>query len=369
MRNIRPSVLFISPCTPDKNGVGWEQRAYSMLSAYSKYLDINLWFVPTVDNPIIERVKKIEGLCNSITAFNPEVFIKTSEVRAKFYSEVKSSNCIHIYRMLWLMKNIQHDCIFWDMDELPIELRDSPGNLQIKPISFESTNNVISQYSLASNIARRVFASSLIEVHSEISNNFYMPNVYSTNKLNHKKKSLQNAIFVGNMNFYPNIDAILYFSENVLPLLSSSTSFIVIGRSPSDKNLKKKFDRLVQNNNQIKFFYDVESTTPFYNEASVAVAPINFGGGTKVKILEAFSHLCPVVSTSKGCEGLEVSDGREVLLRDTPEGFAKACQLIMQNPSVGDSLAKNAHNVLASKYSQNNLNDLMQSCLYEEGML
>ncbi|MGV0960247.1 MAG: glycosyltransferase [Limnohabitans sp.] len=369
MKNIRPSVLFISPCTPDKTGVGWEQRAFSILLAYSKYLDVNLWFVPTEDNPVVERVKKIDNLCKSITVFNPAVLVNTPELIAKFHDVVKLSSCIHIYRQIWLISNIQHKCIFWDMDELPIELRDGTRNLYMKPIPLESINNAISHCTQASNAARRVFSSSHLEVHAAIRNNYYMPNVYSADVVSRARKSSHNLIFVGNMNFFPNVHAVFYFSENILPLLPKSAHFTIVGRSPVDVNLKEKFNKLIQSNDQIKFFYDVESCTPFYHDSSVAVAPIYFGGGTKLKILEAFSHFCPVVSTSKGCEGLEVSDGTDVLLGDTPEEFAKACQFLMENPQIGDSIAKNARNLLFSKYSQNHLNDLLYSCLREEGVL
>jgi len=339
-----------------------------MLLAYSNSLDINLWFTPTDDNPSIERVKKIGALCESITVFQPAMLVNNSELRAKFHSAIESSNCIHIFRQAWLM-NIRHECIFWDIDELPVELRDSSRNFQIQLISPKLINSDLSRYSRAWNNSRRVFSSSRLEVNRAIGDTFYMPNVYSTDKIHRTKKSLSSVIFVGNMNFFPNINAIFHFSDNILPLLSESINFILVGRSPVDRNLKDRFDKLIKKDNRIKQFFDVESCTPFYQESAVAVAPINFGGGTKLKILEAFSHYCPVVSTSKGCEGLEVTDGKDVLLRDSPEEFAKACQFIIQNPEIGDSLAKNAHTLLKLKYSQNNLNNLLYSCLREERVI
>jgi glycosyltransferase involved in cell wall biosynthesis len=339
-----------------------------MLLAYSNYLDINLWFTPTDDNPSIERVKKIGALCKSITVFKPTMLVDNSELRAKFHSTIESSDCIHIFRQIWLM-DIRHKCIFWDIDELPVELRDSSKNFQSKPIAPKLINSDISRHSQAWKNSRRVFSSSRLEVNPAIGDTFCMPNVYSTDKINRTKKSLSSVIFVGNMNFFPNVNAIFYFSYNILPLLSESTNFILVGRSPVDRKLKGKFDKLMKKNNRIKQFFNVESCTPFYQESAVAVAPINFGGGTKLKILEAFNHYCPVVSTSKGCEGLEVTDGKEVLLRDTPEEFAKACQRIIQNPEIGNSLAKNAHTLLTLKYSQNNLNNLLHSCLSEEGVI
>ena len=58
--------------------------------------------------------------------------------------------------------------------------------------------------------------------------------------------------------------------------------------------------------------------------ASVAVVPVRYGGGTRVKILESFAHRVPVVSTSLGAEGLDVEDGVHLLIADDPEQFAAA---------------------------------------------
>ena len=367
METVRPIILFISPCTPDNTGVGWEQRAFSMLLAYSNYLDVNLWLVPTYDNPNIERIEKLGALCKSITIFSPALLISDSELKARFISAIRSAQCIHLFRDMGLM-SIRHKCIFWDVDELPVELRDSSRNLKLEPISPELIHKVFTRYSRAWKYARRVFSCSRIEVNSNLGDSYYMPNVYSTEKICRAKIPSNNLIFVGNTNFSPNVDAIFHFSKNILPLLPVSTNFTVLGRSPIDSNTKEKFNDLMRNP-QIKFIYDVESCTPYYQQSAVAVVPIQLGGGTKLKVLEAFSHYCPVVSTSKGCEGLDVEDGQEVLLRDNPVDFAQACQLVILNPIMGNTLAEKAHDVLVSKYSQNTLNNLLHSCLSEEGIL
>jgi glycosyltransferase involved in cell wall biosynthesis len=72
------------------------------------------------------------------------------------------------------------------------------------------------------------------------------------------------------------------------------------------------------------------------------VVPIRAGGGTRVKILEAASHRCPIVSTTVGAEGLKVTGGRELCLADTPAQFAESCALLMRDAGERQRLAREA---------------------------
>jgi glycosyltransferase involved in cell wall biosynthesis len=67
------------------------------------------------------------------------------------------------------------------------------------------------------------------------------------------------------------------------------------------------------------------------------------GSGTRIKVLEAFAHRVPVVSTTLGCEGLGVQPGREALVADTPEAFADACIRLATDPALADSIAGRGH--------------------------
>ncbi|HUA65799.1 MAG TPA: glycosyltransferase family 4 protein [Alphaproteobacteria bacterium] len=75
---------------------------------------------------------------------------------------------------------------------------------------------------------------------------------------------------------------------------------------------------------------------------SLTIVPVLAGGGTRIKILDAFSRKCPVVSTSIGCYGYDLQNQRELLVADKPEDFADACLRILENPMEGIDLAQNA---------------------------
>ena len=79
-------------------------------------------------------------------------------------------------------------------------------------------------------------------------------------------------------------------------------------------------------------------------------SPILQGGGTRLKILEAMALGTPVVATSKGAEGLDVEDGRHLLIADTPDEFAQAVIRLLQSPELRTSLGRNGRQLVAERY-------------------
>lgn len=132
-------------------------------------------------------------------------------------------------------------------------------------------------------------------------------------------------LFVANGDFRPNTRGLQWLIEDVLPRVPASVpvTLDVVGRPPARPVLSP----------QVRYHGRVPDVRPYYERAHVAVAPIPFGSGTRLKIVEAMAHGRPVVSTSAGAEGLPVTAGRHYLEGDTPDGFAAALT------RVGDALA------------------------------
>src|SRR5207248_2505937 len=76
---------------------------------------------------------------------------------------------------------------------------------------------------------------------------------------------------------------------------------------------------------------------------SIMIVPIRVGGGTRIKVLEAFARRCPVVATSLGAFGYELHDGDELFLADDPKLFASRCIELIQSPELGEAIADRAH--------------------------
>jgi glycosyltransferase involved in cell wall biosynthesis len=80
------------------------------------------------------------------------------------------------------------------------------------------------------------------------------------------------------------------------------------------------------------------------------VVPLRYGGGTRIKILEAFAMGKPVVSTTLGCEGIEVHSGEEILIADTPESFADSVLEVLTSSDVSKKLGSIGRKLVQEKY-------------------
>ncbi|RLC79849.1 MAG: glycosyl transferase family 1, partial [Chloroflexi bacterium] len=131
----------------------------------------------------------------------------------------------------------------------------------------------------------------------------------------------QTLVFTGTMGFRPNVDAVLWFAREVLPLVQAEVPevhFIIVGQRPH-----ARLDEL-RDDPAITLTGWVDDTRPYIAGAVVYVAPLRMGGGTRLKLLEAMAMSKPVVATRLGAEGYPVADGREMVLADTPADFAAA---------------------------------------------
>ena len=87
------------------------------------------------------------------------------------------------------------------------------------------------------------------------------------------------------------------------------------------------------------------------SDRSISIVPLRIGGGTRLKIYEAMAAGTPVVSTAVGAEGLDVSDGENIYLADSPADFAERCLQLLENATERERLSRAAWDLVASKYS------------------
>ena len=136
-------------------------------------------------------------------------------------------------------------------------------------------------------------------------------------------------VFTGKMDFRPNVDAVLWFSQMVLPLIRRqmpAAHFYIVGQSPH-----RRLSVLSQDS-QITLTGYVPDTRPYIAGAEVYVIPLRIGGGTRLKVLEAMAMSKAIVSTTLGCEGIGLRDGQEAWLADTPAAFAERVLELLRAP-------------------------------------
>jgi sugar transferase (PEP-CTERM/EpsH1 system associated) len=157
-----------------------------------------------------------------------------------------------------------------------------------------------------------------------------------------QEKSL--VVFVGAMDWEPNVDAVKHFCAEIWPLVLAKipgARFKIVGRNP-DRRVKALASSSVEVTGR------VPSVVEHLREASVVVVPLRIGGGTRIKIYEAMAVGKAVVSTTVGAEGLDVHSGKDIVLSDTPEDFAKSVAALMHDAEARRRLGQAATELAAT---------------------
>ena len=156
-------------------------------------------------------------------------------------------------------------------------------------------------------------------------------------------------VYTGLFSYQPNERAARSLVEDVLPWLRArghDARVVLVGRGPSAAMLAAA--RL---DNRVLVTGEVESVLPYLEQPCVVVVPITLGSGTRLKIVEAFAVGRPVVSTSKGAEGLDVVDGEHLLIRDDAASMAEAVRDLWLRPRWREALCGNALAAARRQYS------------------
>jgi glycosyltransferase involved in cell wall biosynthesis len=159
----------------------------------------------------------------------------------------------------------------------------------------------------------------------------------------------KNIIFAGRLDQYSNRESILYFCAKVWPIIKKQNPdirFVIIGNNPP-----AKLAEIANKDKNIDLLGYVDDVRPHFATAMISVCPIKDGGGTRIKILDALAMGMPIVSTSIGCEGIDVTPGIDVFIADTPQEFADKVNSILTDICKRQSLSKNARKTAEDKYS------------------
>jgi glycosyltransferase involved in cell wall biosynthesis len=156
-------------------------------------------------------------------------------------------------------------------------------------------------------------------------------------------------LFVGTLGYYPNEDAVAYFGARVLPLIRQSANCPVEVRVAGHGASTRL--RAVAREAGVELVGLVPDLAPTYHAADVVIVPIRAGGGTRIKILEAFAHGRPVVASTLGAEGIDALPEQHLLIADTSDGFADCCLRLSQDESLRERLIANALALVRRAYT------------------
>ncbi|MHC4962803.1 MAG: glycosyltransferase family 4 protein [Planctomycetota bacterium] len=152
--------------------------------------------------------------------------------------------------------------------------------------------------------------------------------------------------FIGLLSYPPNRDGLIWFRDNVWSLIRKerpSASLRIIGKRPTPDNYVEC--------EGFEYLGFLEETTEEMKTWSAMSVPIPYGGGTRIKILDAFSKMCPVVSTQIGVHGIRAENQKHILVADDPEIFAAHCIGLLDSREKGRALAEEAWHLFSKNYS------------------
>ncbi len=153
---------------------------------------------------------------------------------------------------------------------------------------------------------------------------------------------------IGTMFWFPNNEGVTWWLregyEQLRAICPGVTYDIVGARPPHTLQV------VAEQYEGVKLHGYVADAVPFWTHASALAVPLLSGGGVRVKILEAMAMGVPVISTTIGCEGLDVCNDEHLLIADTPEAFACACAKVLEDKELAHRLASNARQLILDRY-------------------
>jgi glycosyltransferase involved in cell wall biosynthesis len=362
----KPALLYLSPVVPAATGGGVAMRAGMVLEALCEQYSVSLIVIrlhETLERDIPDFLRR---LCRRITILHADAgaldqIRHAADVGGPF-------EVVHVFRLAAM--EFVHPCLrqvrgrarlHLDLDDIEsktnrriAELHRSAGDEAMAAHMLANAQRTSIMESVAFRLFDRIYVCSEddgrelgLRCQAEIrvlKNVVRLPSVARPRAAS----GVFRFLFVGTLGYYPNQDGLRFFCTAVLPLIRAKAPVPFVlnvvgnGDSTSLQDLAS---------GEVHLIGAVADLGPWYEGCDAVVVPVRAGGGTRIKILEAFSSMRPVVSTTLGLEGIEAKSGRHVLVADTPEQFAAACLKLMSDSVLAQALAASAAALVSESYT------------------
>jgi len=388
----------MSPAIPGFTGNGLAMRAGHNLRALSHDFSIHLLVISIYDEKSNIPSDEILQYCASYKQINAHriskrKFLKSfinwvlwsrtqlpdewtrwnPKIEKEISAYLKELKCRRIwafrfYLLPWLRTRINKGFKVWlDLDELESAARERLAKLHLKLGCPEISREIQIEAEMYRDLEtiflprfERIITASNLETDHLQKN---LPNVLIETwpniifppalKIPPKQNNLADCrlLFIGNMEHFPNRDAIRFAVQEVLPQvqrLAPHRQVILQVIGSGAEAFRRDFADL----SQIEWLGAVKDLALFYAKADIVIVPLRTGGGTRIKILEALAYQKAVVSTQIGAEGLGILHDRELLLADEPADMAAACAELLVNNEKQTRLAKAGYAYVTTHHSE-----------------
>lgn len=171
------------------------------------------------------------------------------------------------------------------------------------------------------------------------------------------------VLFPAHLRYLPNVEAVQFLLDEIWPEVRKrkpKAKLVLAGRDPHDSVIA-----LARSTAGVEVIANPKSMAALAKRASLTVAPLRLGSGTRHKILESMSWGLPVVSTMLGAEGIDVSDGEDLLIRDDPREFGEAMVWLMSDEAMWRKLRNAGRELIRERYSWDRVFEPLEKALLE----
>jgi glycosyltransferase involved in cell wall biosynthesis len=352
-------VLFVAPVAPWPPDTGGRIRTSKLLKYLAPHAEVHLLAVRQPDLAPEAR-RALERLCASVRLFDrspvaafersvlarPERWFYSEGLRAGLAAELAGSryDLVHLDEPLLVralpervhvpvcVHHHKLDTLLHERLPHPSALRKRFEGLKLARLEAEAARRS-PHHVLASAEDAAVLRSRFSGLQTQVVPCGFDPEYFAPGDEPSVRES-ERILFLGTMDYGPNVDGLAWMVDAILPRLLEQRSELrldVVGRDPVSAVRATASD-------SVRVQGGVRDVRPYLEHTACLVAPLRVGGGTRIKLLEALAMRCPVVATPAAAEGLDLEHRRHLLLAESAEGVAQAVLELLEDPALGRAL-------------------------------
>lgn len=179
--------------------------------------------------------------------------------------------------------------------------------------------------------------------------------IINTEEINNKSVEENSVFHIASMDWLPNIEGVDWFLHNVWPRINkaeTNATLYLAGREMPDSYFNLNLPR-------VRVIGKVKSAKDFYLSKKIMIVPVLSGSGMRIKIIEGMALGKVIISTTIGAEGINCTSGKNIIIADNPEDFAKAVCMCLEDQNYCNEIGNNAKNLIASEYSNDQISKKM----------
>ncbi|QIR41666.1 glycosyltransferase [Tolypothrix sp. PCC 7910] len=325
-------------------------------SSWEKFATRLWWFYPRRHSDADWAYSKTaaQELDKLLTQFQPDLVVIEEVWLYPYLSLVKSHKC----RIIFDNHNIEAS--LWEQTHRFVQ--GLKPKLKAK-ILLQHLKSIESDFISQANqvwVCSKEDASLVLKLYGQKSPTHVVPNGINISHYNYVRSQecrlpqeledgRQNILFLGQLSYPPNAVAVELLINQIYPRIRErypDSRLLLVGRKPTQFMLEA-----AKREPGIIVTGGVPDVRPYLAAANLMVVPLLHGGGTRLKIVEAFAAGCPVVSTTKGAEGIKAQDGEHLLIRNEVEELVEGVCQLLSDLSLAQKLANSAYELVQAEYS------------------